>query len=207
MLIYPLLKYAPNWTLIHQTWMDWQTYNAAIIALLASFVAYKATVFNYQQERKNNLIAAKSLLPQALDDLCNYTRECVDINYSVQDLAIGGWESDRFFRDNPTLPNPSRDSLATISDCIKYADRELGSYLAEILNNIQLINARTDNLRTGKYSAENLERITKGNIQKIAHLRAKIDSLFSFARDETPFEKISPSDKDINNIIETRFKR
>lgn len=209
MIIYPLVNSKLSWTRIHQTWMDWQTYNAAFIALIASFIAYKATVYNYSKERENNFFAEKALLPHALDTLCSYTKDCAEINLSLIGRARTGSGSKSYFRQFPdSIPTPNKDALAVFTACIRYSDRDLGRYLAKILEEIQVINARLESLRENDFNYEIIPEITDAQLMYIAGTRFKLESLFSFARNEIEyFKEPKANETDLRNIIQFKLSR
>ncbi|WP_349335366.1 hypothetical protein [Delftia sp. DS1230] len=209
MIVYPLFKSKFNFTWIHQTWMDWQTYNAAFIALIASFIAYKATVYNYTKERENNFFATKALLPHALDNLCSYTKDCAKINLSLISRARGGSSSRSYFQQYPNIiPIPDKDAMAVFTDCIRYSDRNLGKYLAKILEEIQVINARLESLRDNDISHNNIPEVSETQLMYIAGTRFKLESLFPFARNEVNyFEEQETNENGLRTIISTRLSR
>lgn len=74
MVAYPLYISNLDWNYVQSIWNTWQTFNAAMIALLASIIALTATMYSENKRRERDLLAAKALLPEALSQLIYFCK-------------------------------------------------------------------------------------------------------------------------------------
>lgn len=194
MLVYPAVVYKLNWIDVHEVWMDWQTYNAAIVALIASIIAYKATTYQYHKERANNYRAAKSLLPHALSDICDYIDQCVQIHQYMYHRSRREELSAEVH-----APLPPTQAISAIVECIRFSDIEVGDYLAKIVEDLQLFQVRATSATAQNYSPHSTTEIA--HIKYLATTRFKINELFDYARNEKIFSATEVDDDDLNRTV------
>ncbi|MHC3433032.1 hypothetical protein [Delftia lacustris] len=208
MLFYPAIKYKFDWHWIHQTWMDWQTYNSAMIALIASLIAFEATVYSHRQEKINNFRAAKATLAHALNDICNFTSDCEKILCSVITGAKEGDSSGTYFKiSGISIPTPTSAAMNTFVDCIRYSDTALGNHLAKIMEELQVAQARIENLRTKDLQAISVRRVAKEYIDQLAEIRVYAEDLFFFARNIEEFTEKEITKSRIHETVDKYFNK
>lgn len=188
-----------TWQEVQEVWDRWQTVNAAVIALLASLIAFKATTYQYHRERENNYRAAKSKLPQALSDICSYAKECARIHHGYY-AAITA-RVDRVQVPAPALPT---EAVASIVECIRYSPVEIGNYLSKILESLQVINARLAPDSPGVLHVHiSVNEIS--HIKYIALAYKRAENLFGYARNEESFKLADESSEALNNTARAHF--
>lgn len=198
MIVYPAVIYKLNWFDIHQAWIDWQTYNAAIIALIASIIAYKATTYQYHKERENNYRAAKSLLPHALSELCDYLDDCAQLHAYFYHRSLN--RELNAVITTPPLPN---QAISTMVECIRFSDTTVGDYLAKIIEDLQLFQTRAISATAQNYSPHRSTEIAR--IRELAIARFKINELFDYARNEEDFSATIVNLDEINRTVVILF--
>ena len=207
MVMYPTLNnwnMAGTWQEVQKVWDRWQSFNAAVIALLASVIAFKATTYHYHRERENNFRAAKAKLPQALSDLSIYTRECASVHRLLHALATRNANREEFLQSVrvPARPNEAIDIFV---ECIKYSDRHIGNYLAKILEELQVMHARIESKKKDTFIVRPALVGEVSCIDYIARSRLKINHLFDFARNEAPFTETDFSIEALRKVIVFSF--
>ncbi|WP_353180315.1 hypothetical protein [Delftia acidovorans] len=196
MIVYPAFLYKMEWAGIRKIWIDWQTYNAAMIALIASLIAYKATTYQYHKERDNNYRASKARLPHALSEICEYLKQCAQLREQLIFIrARGGHlESGRVIA--PELPNKA---ISEIVECIRFSNATVGDYLAKIVEELQVFHARASEASKSEYSPFHATEISE--INALGRTRAKINELFPYARNEENFSKAEVNQEKINKSV------
>lgn len=193
--IFPNISFSVIWWSIQSVWDRWQTFNAAIIALIASLIAFKATTYHDHREQENNFRAAKSQLPQALSDICSYTHSCAQIHHQY-------YSQIRLREDRVQIEAPARplEAVASIVECIRYAPIEVGNYLSKILESLQVIHARLapDSLGTIYIGIASNEI---AHIKYIALAYKRTENLFGYARNEEPFTLADESIEALSRIV------
>lgn len=191
MFIEPFLNNGTNGLI--QVLKDWQTLNAAFIALFASVIALYATQYNVIKQKERDFIASKAFLPEALSELTEYLE-------SSSKLLLEAYkrESDQadtcktpLEEELPTLPKKYR---VTFRECIHSGEYEISEYLSEILRDLQIHNSRMVNtyqefsdLRTFIRSPSN--KISE--IYELAKIYSRIGRLYPFARNEERLDNSS----------------
>ena len=208
MVLYPTFN---NWTVtgtwqeVQKVWDRWQTLNAAVIALLASLIAFKATTYQYHQERENNFRAAKAKLPQALSDLATYTKECASVHSLIHALAKRRAPREELLKAASVPERPS-EAIDIFVECIKYSDSHIGNYLAKILEELQVMHARLESKSKDTFMVLPVLVAEVSCIDYIARSRLKINHLFDFARNEEPFTEADSSLEKLRKVAIFSFE-
>ena len=208
MVLYPTFNnwsMASTWQEVQKVWDRWQSFNAAVIALLASVIAFKATTYHYHRERENNFRAAKAKLPHALSDLAIYTRECASVHSLVHALAKRKAPRENFL-ESVHVPVRPNEAIAIFVECIKYSDSHIGNCLAKILEELQVMHARLESKSNDKFIVLPVLVAEVSCIDYIARSRLKINHLFDFARNEAPFTEADFSMESLRKVVVFSFE-
>lgn len=165
-------------------WDRWQTLNAGALAFLASLVAFNVTRYNDNLQRERNFVSAKAFLPSTLSSLMEYFSRCAGIYASL-------WETDGQASTPINHPNLPQDYKEVFSKCIQYADPDVGTYLSEILVQLQIHEARLRDVvvQSGAAPAHVVDQYTLlAYVYRLGELYALVGKLFAFARGEEKFE-------------------
>jgi hypothetical protein len=169
---------------------EWQTLIASLIALGAACwtirkiskqidLQEKQIEFDrerYESTQKSKTWAARAALPDALSSLCGFIKSCVIFLMSTE--------------QNRESPSPSSDAINVLKTSIEYIDPVSARKLFKIVVFYQIHNARffDDYAQGAQY-----QKVRQ--IYDAVHLRALIDQVFEYARDNA--EAIP--DTDLNN--------
>ena len=194
MLIYPWIAHDFSWPHVHAVWHDWQTFNAAVLAFLASWIAFKIARTRDERvreqnadQRKRDYFATSALLPAAFSELSAYLKASAGVLNQL-------WEE---IPPMPIAPEPASFYREVFQDCIRHADNMVAKYLKQILFDLQVLEARLDSLTSNNVVADSLLLI--GYFYSIAKLKVSIDKQFEFARDEKYFDDSLPVWQDFKN--------
>lgn len=165
---------------------EWQTLNAAFVALLASFIALYTTQYNVRKQKERDFIASKAFLLEALSELSGY------LELSAK-LLIESYKRQKDPNDScksalgiklPDLPDKYK---VTFRDCIHSGEYEVGEYLSEVLRGLQLHNSRmikTDEEFAPSRTYTKCTLNTSIEILELAEIHVKIGRLYPFARNK-----------------------
>ncbi len=195
MFAYPWLENNGDWTLVQNVWDRWQSLNVGMLAFISSLIAFNIARYNAEKQRKRDFSAAKAFLPAALAELCEYLK-------SSANIFIQGWEIDD---DNVTTvetPNMPVGYKDVFQNCIRYAEDDVGDYLAYILMRLQIHNSRLSDYvnNLGRPDRLNPDRHNLFSyLFRLGELQALIGKLFKFARNEESFKYHSLEWEDYSN--------
>lgn len=86
MFVYPYCSGGYDWDYLIRVLGYWQTFNAAMIALFSSFIAFIMMLFklnvereNLEKERERNFTASRAFLPNVFYDLTVYCEKCAKL--------------------------------------------------------------------------------------------------------------------------------
>lgn len=204
MLIAPWIKYDREWKDVQEVWDRWQTFNAAMLAFLASVIALNISVYIEKKQRQRRFIAAKSFLPPALSELTSYCKASAKVFKEI-------WE--RLESLNPQtrtalscgLPEEAQTYKEIFSKSIAEAEPDVASYLAEIIIKLQIHTARLEEIYKS-FSPDGELLIFKDNVisymYSLSELNAMINRLYPFARAQESFsgEKLDWEDFRISYV-------
>jgi hypothetical protein len=190
MFIYPWINYSYSWSEINKLWLDWQTLNASVIAILASAIVYKSTKYQTETQIKLALMAYKSLLGHKLADLCVVLSASFkilnDILTNTDPLNTKTIINDEQCFEVLDLVNANKD-FSIVVDCIKNSNYiDDANKLSEFLNEMQVYNSRLNEVlkhvesRKIKYNPDYILSC----IYSAAILQLKINCLFDYARNK-----------------------
>lgn len=184
MYAYPWVAGNGSWGHVQAVWERWQSLNAGALAFLASLVALYISRFNENRQRERDFIAAKAFLPSTLSGLMEYCSRCARIYEAM-------WESEGQAVPPIERPDPPEDYREVFSNCTRYADPAVGSYLSNILVDLQVHETRLRNAiaETTKSHDHVVDRHTLiVYVFRLGELYALIGNMFGFARGEEVFQ-------------------
>lgn len=184
MLVHPFLH--GGWKNTHEVWLEWQSLNVGVLAFAASVIAFNISKYHDDQQRKRELVAARSFLPHALSDLTAYLKTC-------STLLAHGYQ----FAENYQWPNEERPDIQSpmlpsgyaqvFEKCISLSDSPLADRLSHILMKLQINQSRLSELAANLVAPGNT-LIIRANviayIFRVAELQCLINALFPCSRGE-----------------------
>lgn len=182
MIIKPWFDGNGQWSYVQGVWAHWQTFNAAMIAFSASLVAVYAAKYHEDQKRQSQLLAARAMLPQALSDLTQNTKELAQFYKETYDFWRAGPASTG---NKPEPPKQNIDSAVVIfSNCMQHADIEVVEAMAKVLSMNQYISARAQS----EYTEQALVRKSMWDMNmeyqlcELGEMQARINRMFDYGR-------------------------
>ena len=165
-----------DWDYVHGVWLDWQTLNTGVLAFLSSITAFNISSVAVEKQRQRDFVASRALLPQKLDDLCQY------LNESATSLQGAYYHSkNRSEMSEIAVPKLSDAHFETFQECIRHATPEVGDYLAKVLNMLQVHGARLESVCK---KPQTNRRYYNTLFFGLAELKVSVDDLFPLARGE-----------------------
>jgi len=195
MFVYPFVAGGWNWRHVHQVWYDWQSLNVGMLALTSSAIFFQAAKYYSEEQRKRDFRAAQAFLPSALSELTVYFKSCAAILIEAWETNSGGEDDEGAgpaWVDHaaPELPPSYKEAFA---QSIKYAQPDIGDFLANVLAELQVHHARLSELAPKSDIEPGVIRVHSRDVLmsyvfEIGLLQARINRLFPFARNEHPFD-------------------
>lgn len=190
MLVYPLLKGGFSWPYLQRVWDDWQALNVGVLAFAASVIALNISRWHAYDQRKRDFVAAKAFLPEALSELTSYFRASASV-------FMEGWRRVEVNRGRQLAPLSSQppdlpaEYKAVFANCIRFADADVGRYLAYILMRLQVHHSRLRGFAES-FSEHTETLVVQENIisyfYRLGELQALTNKLFDFARGLEEFQ-------------------
>lgn len=195
MFVYPWIDNSWSWAHVQAVWDRWQTLNAGALAFLASLVAFNVSRYNDNLQRERDFVSAKAFLPTTLSSLMEYCSRCSEIYGAL-------WGTNGHALASIKYPNLPSDYKEVFSNCIRYADPDVGTYLSDILVQLQIHEARLRDVvaQSDAAPAHVVDRYTLlAYLYRLGELYALIGNLFGFARGEEAFKVKSLVWEDFRN--------
>jgi hypothetical protein len=200
MVAYPILSSEGSWQYITNIWYDWQALNVGVLAFAASLIAFNISAYNSEQQRRRDFRAAQAFLPDALSELTSYFRSCgaylvqaISSSKPISELMNAPLQPENL----PTLPPVPADFRAVFRECIQKAEPDVGEYLARILRDIQIHNARMDGLHQSAKKDNgffgHISTHILGRVVDLGELQARVNNIFSYARSMDTFNGHHPT--------------
>lgn len=196
-----------SWDYVQEVWDRWQTFNAAVIAFVSSLIAFNISRFNEHKQREREFVAAKALLPQTLSELTRYFKDSSIFLKDVWDqLATNPNARPTVQIALPALPETYQ---SVISGCIKHAEPDVGQYLAEVLKDLQIHNARLSDMHVNLSYPHATMLVIPHNVMSylysLGKLQAMVNRLFGFARNSEPFKDDALTYEDFRSAYSGTF--
>lgn len=189
MFIYPIFHYRQNWSQINQIWLDWQTLNAGVIAILASAIFYQSTKYATEKQISSNLKANKAMLSHKLSDLSHYyscSFKLLNSALTHADNQDGEMkECDIMFANALSSINENKE-LSIIVECMKTATANDADKLAKYVSELQIHNSRLQKIIQKRpcISEVGNSLYILSCIHRLATLQLMTNNLFSYARNQ-----------------------
>jgi len=211
MVVWPFAISGWDWGYVQEVWGRWQTFNAAMIALGASFIALWAARRQVAQQkelveeqRRREFVAAKVFLTASLSELHGYFDD-VNVIFSglYQSLPREGYfdenDPDTLVLELPKLPASYQ---AVFRDCIVHAPPNVAEFMASILSKLQIIHSRVGGLneRSAGYGRSDVV----SEILNVAMVHAKCERLYPYARENEPLVFDPVADSELLSILKRR---
>lgn len=177
-----------DWGNVYKLASEWQTFIAAIIALLAALSMNRIVRSQIQQaerhendRRRRRYIAARSTLPLLLTEICRYAMDVTNYLRPIHQQLTDSPEAE------PGLPHPPEmpeKLFSPIEHMIEAAeDERVVTHLRKIVSQIQILNSRmTDRLIPRPTRMFVTPREIETNLRQCALIHATAGILFPFAR-------------------------
>ncbi|CAO4179566.1 hypothetical protein EEDFHM_03544 [Methylorubrum populi] len=169
---------------LYEIAFQWQTLISGVIALAGAAATVIAVLIQINANRKiederrqNEAYAARSVLPQALNEIIEYAEQCMDVldeasrRESVMSDAL------------KKLPHPPGGLLPIFRDAIRFSDNERQRQIADLLSFFQVHEARLISLRNPSRAGHTFSTLPEAVIDS-ARLYAMVARLFPWARRE-----------------------
>lgn len=178
------------WKYVDSVWDKWQTINAGIFAIIASWIGLNISKAREDRQRIRDFVASKAFLPEACSELTAYFRECAKSLNDMWNIKMSknndGYTNQDVLTNKikelniPDLPEKYKNIFA---ECIKKSEPKIGNYLANILLFLQIHDAR---LRSSVDKSKDIP-LTHSNIVtyifELGKLQVLIDHIFYYVRD------------------------
>lgn len=188
MVVFPFFYYSFNISEVQKVWRDWQTLNAAILAVAASTTALWYSFHNDYTAQASQLESARTGLLSRLNALNNDLAECPPLLLEV-------WGQVNSNTKNPLktkAPKFNESVEARILECIKRApNRQTSLYLSETLGKLQVQDARLRSL-ADDFSEDSNMSYNELNVWELffacAEITARVNRIFPWARNESDLD-------------------
>lgn len=183
-----------DWAHVQTVWDRWQALNVGMLAFVSSLIAFASAQYKDKKQKERQFIAARAFLPHALSGLTTYFKRSAAALVAMSERTEG--------QTLPALPSLPADFKEIFSDCIQFADAEVGSFLAKILADLQVHQARLTELLTPETAGYQFVFVHHSLLSyafSLGTLQARVNNLFDFARGEAEFENQTLTWDDVRN--------
>lgn len=202
---------------------DWQGLTAGTFALLAAAFTARAVVMQISSaesleqtrleearaldERSTTraLKAARSVMPLTLSVLSDYTTAIAKAAIAVLDRSPEA-RVELTAGEMPDLPTTPQSVIADLQAFILAAPDEIGSNIADILSDLQLLAANAASTWERTTSENRGEIVMKSNFEALvgraAVLHARLSALFPYARRETETSPSAPVEEEVAKALQ-----
>ncbi len=189
---------------LFSVWYHWQTFNAAMIALLASIIALYAARYQEKEKRLRELLASRAVLPEACSRLASTLKEIALIYNGAYARCVEPIDRNLDLISTKELPETSEWVITTIRDCIKVADDRAIKLMSDVFAKFQVTQAR---LRS--YSKEKVTGMSKVNLDteivEVTKLYTLVMHTLEYARgNDIPCELFTKREL-INSMLNLNF--
>ena len=208
--VQPFMACGLNGDCVVATWKDWQTLNAAVLAFVPAYGLYWLQSAEKARIKRDKAKAARALLSSQLDKL---TTLC-DGNITLLIEQKNHFERKEARDDPACAPDDAPDFLYSpfgeehfryFKECMEVDEASFSQELAELLQWMQIVNARNSSLRAD-LRGETHGFVTCYRIyartMDMACLRARLGALFPYCRGHVEsYEWKALSIKDLSAVF------
>lgn len=195
MFVYPWIASGWDWQQVQTVWGRWQSLNVGMLAFTSSLTAFNISRFNAEKQREREFRASKAFLPDALSELSSYLA-------SSAAVFKAGWEAKRGEEIGVAVPMPPPGFRDVFRECIRYAEPDVGDFLARMLVRLQVHSARLE-VYVAQQRDDTWVSPDKLNIiyylYRLGELQAMVNKLFPYARSMAAFDSDALDWEDFNN--------
>ncbi len=199
-----------DWAYTLQVWDRWQSFNAAMIALLSGLIFFTTSRIIEHKNQINRARAARAFLPHQL----SYISQRCDSNIKrllpiMQYLECDNGKEGHVPENAPlySLKSFGADYFPFFRDSIEVDDIELGQALSKLLRDIQIAETRLASLKEDLQTSGSMTISARDVYSKILHLveiKARNSKIFDYARDKKQtFTNSALKREDIYNAAQT----
>lgn len=176
-----------GWDRLHKVWFDWQTFNSAMIALLAALIGLAFTIRLTKSQNRSQFTVARAQLPEALALVGAYLdKYLLVLQEALEKLGTPDGNRQALNAVSPTL---DIEYKATFGTCIAYGPEKLRSALTDISKQLQIHKSRMSSLIDEEFQTRSQFAIAEINIisqlKAVCKTRAHINKLYPYARFES----------------------
>lgn len=189
-----------------------ETYQTLISALLA-LIAAGATVQYLSKQisqterhnsdsRRRKFEAARTVLPLALSELCDYAGNSMEFALTARRAIAAG---DRLEAAKPNLPS---DVVATLESLVEHSEPDIAGAVRALVSEIQVHHARLRGLPSSPETHRPAGGVTLHYPEQLdtaifdaAHLYGHATNFFEYARYKTDVPPSTPSDSEVMKLL------
>ena len=170
------LKLECRWATLMETWRQWQTFNASIIAFISTIlVIYSTTITERNNQfRKRNV--ARAFLSNAISDLSNQIEEFILI---FDNISQGKLDSSK--ANKPIYPSEVLMRIEKFIEVSEPKDKLLVDHLVIFINSLQIYHSRLSSLIQDNWTS-NKKQGAFYQINQCIRLHALLSGMYDFAR-------------------------
>ncbi|MFB2729457.1 hypothetical protein ACE02H_18475 [Shewanella mangrovisoli] len=185
MFLKPWIDGRGDWQYVQAVWMDWQSLNTGVFALIASFTALYVTSYRQRQEDEKNKRLAKALLVNIAENVYEF---CL-LNASILLNARESGDEDKGYSTDQYASKASRELLEDLRFSLKHLDDKNTDLLSDLISQITNATFKINQLyRPNKYAKKSLAKTWPEDIdhafKELGYLLTIVDKLFQFVRGE-----------------------
>lgn len=185
MLLKPWIDGCWDWQYVQAVWMDWQSLNTGVLALIASFTALYVTSFRQRQEDEKNKKLAKALLLTTAENVYDF---CL-MNASILLNALHSGNEDKGYSIDKYASKASRELLEDLRFSLKHLDDKNTDLLSDLIGQITNATFKINQLnRPNKFAQKSLAKTWPENIdhafKELGYLLLIVDKMVQFVRGE-----------------------
>lgn len=179
-----------RWYSLMDTLELWQTFNASVLAFIASILVIFSTTISERKARAKRRDAKLAFLPQALSEISTYIEEIVNVLEAIKNKSQA--------EDLPVIPQTPGNALNRVEKFIEasdYPDEIIVKHLVIATNVIQIYESRLRSLVYDK-SIINRDERASYQINQCVRLNCLISGMYGYARSEEDTYEVTSLNKD-----------
>ncbi|PMM15851.1 hypothetical protein [Vibrio breoganii] len=164
----------------------WQTFNASVLAFIASILVIFSTTISERKARAKRRDAKLAFLPQALSELSTYIEEIVNVLEAIKSKSQ--------VEDLPLTPDNALNRIEKFIEASDYPDETIVKHLVIATSTIQIYKSRLRSLVHDK-SINRHERAFY-QINQCVRFNCLISGMYGYARSEEKTYEVTSLNKD-----------
>jgi hypothetical protein len=175
------VSFACRWQSALDTWQNWQTFNAAVIAFISTLIIIHSTRISEQKNALKRRHSATAFMSSALAELCGYVEDLIKLLDEIHQ------EKKEFKLEfKPQVPESALKRIEKFIEESSHQDQKIIEHLVIVVNTIQVFDSRLTSILSDNVISNKNERAFY-QINQCILLHALISGMFDFSRsiDET----------------------